>query len=311
MPPRFRLVRLCTLSISVGFLLLPALHAADGQRIKMKDHPWTLKTGAAYTHSFDADVDNNSSDLSTDRLDLRTGLTYSPGPYMAVGVSLGYSHTDYDLHRLGGLDDPWDAIHRVSFGLPVRLALSREWALLATPSVRWTLQEDADADEAVTVGGMLGLLYRVSDQLRIGPGAVVGSQLEDDTRVIPIPLIDWQVSDKWRLRTGRAGEMATASGVNVTYQAAERTRVLLALGYEKRRMRLDDDGVAPDGVGQDRSMPLTLGVTHSLTSLASLAITGGMRFGGQLRLEDEDGHRIVEEDYDEQPFVGISLRLKF
>jgi hypothetical protein len=42
-----------------------------------------------------------------------------------------------------------------------------------------------------------------------------------------------------------------------------------------------------------------------------LTLTGGVLLGGQLKLEDDKGHKIIEEDYDPTPFIGINLRSKF
>ena len=72
------------------------------------------------------------------------------------------------------------------------------------------------------------------------------------------------------------------------------------------RFRLDDQGIAPDGVGQDESTP-PFSMRASLQINPSLRVEAiaGAVFGGMLRLEDEDGNRIEEQDYDIAPFLGI------
>ena len=47
------------------------------------------------------------------------------------------------------------------------------------------------------------------------------------------------------------------------------------------------------------------------TPLISLSVVGGVEFGGELRLEDEQGHEILEEDHDTAGFLGFAFNAMF
>ena len=288
-----------------------ALGAGEDDDSGAPPQSWLLETGVDAVHLFDSDIDDSDNEVSVDRVAVNSCLTYAPERRQAFRLNLGYEHHDYHFTELAGRDDPWDGVQKLSVDVPIRLGLTEHWSLFAVPSVAFTAEEGADWDDAGTVGGMLGFVYRVNDRFRIGPAVVASSEIEDDATVMPSLIVDWQINDRLRFRTGGAPQGALAPGANLTWTWTEKTRFVLAAGREKLRFRLDDNGVARNGVGEDMGYPLSLGVTHRLGEHASLAVMGGAKFGGELTLEDVDGDEIVEKDYDPQPFVGISLQISF
>ena len=66
-----------------------------------------------------------------------------------------------------------------------------------------------------------------------------------------------------------------------------------------------------DGVGEDTSWPIYGKVTWQICPHAALELLGGISVAGELRLENSDGHKITEVDYDPAPLVGLRALFTF
>ena len=73
----------------------------------------------------------------------------------------------------------------------------------------------------------------------------------------------------------------------------------------------NDQGPAPNGVGQDRSLPVVVSIDYEPFPRSSITAFAGAEFNGQLRLDDANGNRIDTRDYDTAPLVGAAIRLAF
>ena len=81
--------------------------------------------------------------------------------------------------------------------------------------------------------------------------------------------------------------------------------------YESLRFRLDDKGSAPDGVGEDRSVPVYLSATYSHGRDLQISAIGGVELNGELRLEDSQGRRLARDNYETAPFLGATFNVRF
>ena len=81
--------------------------------------------------------------------------------------------------------------------------------------------------------------------------------------------------------------------------------------YEKERFRLSSDGPVPGGIGENSSFPLFAGANYSFTKKIRASIVGGVKIGGELRQEDQQGRLVAQEDYDSAPFLGVTFTGRF
>ena len=81
--------------------------------------------------------------------------------------------------------------------------------------------------------------------------------------------------------------------------------------YENRRLGLDDDGIAPSGVGEERNFPVLGRLSYRFDERFSLDLYGGAAFGGRFKLDDEIGHRVADADFDPTPFIALTGSLRF
>jgi hypothetical protein len=269
---------------------------------------WVPSFRMGYLHQFDADIDNGGS-FSVDRASFRLGVSRVFDRDRTVGISLGYGYDDYDFSDL--VDEPWSNIHSLRLGLPVRWKIAEDWRLFAVPTVRSTAESGANFSDGVTGGFIGGVSYTFGQNLTIGPGIGVLTQLEDSASVFPILIIQWKITDDLTFETGRGFGSSQGPGLNLVWQASKKWKVTLGSRYEKLRFRLDDTGPAPEGVGEERGIPVYLGANYATGRFSELSLYAGAKFGGSLTLDDESGDRISRSDHDTALFAGIGWKWGF
>jgi len=270
--------------------------------------PWEFTLDAGYLHQADTDIDRGGS-FSVDRANLELGAIHMIGRGRKVGVSLGYGYHDYtfDDYRV----DPWEEVHALTLSFPIQMALSETLSIFALPSVRANYEDGADISDSITAGLLLGAAYKFSDNLYIGPGLGISSELEDDLNVFPILLIKWKISDSLELKTGRGLGASQGPGVGLHWQATDKWTLSLGTRYERLRFRLNDSGFSPDGVGEEKGVPVYLSASYKFSESAELSVYGGVKFAGSLEVENSSGDSIYKSDHDTAPFFGFRWSSKF
>lgn len=283
--------------------------AAPGGLVTTSAIPdWVPSLQVAYLRQFDTDIDGGGS-FAVDRASLQVGLSRLFDRDRSLGISLAYSYDGYDFSGLK--DEPWSDIHSLRLSVPLRWKLAQDWSLFAVPTLRSSLEDGADFTDGLSGGFLGGVSYRVGEHLSIGPGVGVLSQLEDSTSVFPLLLIRWAIRDDLKLETGRGFGASRGPGLNLVWQASESWKLSLGTRYEKFRYRLDDRGQAPEGVGEERGVPVYLGVNYATGPFSELSLYAGAKFGGSLRLDDSSGDRVSRRDFDTGFFAGLGWKWGF
>jgi hypothetical protein len=122
--------------------------------------------------------------------------------------------------------------------------------------------------------------------------------------------VDWQITKQLSLETGRGLAASRGPGVSLHWQANAQWKLAFGVRYENMRFRLDDSGTTSNGVGQNRTYPLNLAVSYQPNSDLHFDLLGGIAYAGELQLEDANGDFIQDSEYDEAPFLGLTVTLK-
>lgn len=275
---------------------------------------WSSFTRGGAVYQFDADVEDDAR-FNVTRFNLEAGTGYRWNRQDSVSLALGYTYNGYSFSEGSDpgvfSDNPWDDIHSLSLSVPIRYGFGPNWSSFFLPSIRSTGESGASFSDTITGGLLGGFAYRFGDYLTIGPGIGVISQLEESATVIPILIIDWKITDKLSLETGRGQAATLGPGLTLNYRANERWSAAIGGRYEKLRFRLDSSDNNPDGIGEDSSFPLFASVTHRFSPKSSVSLIGGVELGGELRQEDEKGNRVASENYDAAPFLGLTFGVRF
>lgn len=282
-----------------------ALSAVFALPLAAQENPFRISVGASYRA--DADIDNGG-EFDEKRFGITLTRGFDVNEKLRFDPALSYRFSAYDFSRT----DPWDDIHMLRFTLLSRYALNDQWSIFAGPSIGLAGESDADAEDAFTVGGAAGATYRFHERLAVGAGFTASSELEDDVRVRPLVIVNWQLNDRLSLETGYM-EVAGIGGPGgeIRYAVNDQWSIGAGAQFVEKRFRLSDDARVREGVGEDSSIPVYAKIVWQPCANAAFELVGGVQTRGELQLDDRRGHEVFDEDYDPAPLVGLRAVLSF
>ena len=274
-----------------------------------KGTPWTFKIMGGYSHRFDADLSGGGG-IEQNR--------YSMGAEFRVKIDLDTDVTiagagqifDYEFNGFTGLGgkDPWGDIGLITAGAIFRHRPFNDWEVWGGPYINWAWENGTDFNDSFIAGGIAGLSFKFGEDLRIGAGLGANSRLEESARFYPVFDLYWKITDDWSLETRGLG--VQRQGLELIYKLPDDWEIAGGVGYEYLQFRLDDDGIASDGVGQDTSIPLWLRIGKDIGDFR-FDLFASLITAGRLKLIDADGRGINSSDYDATPALGAYLSLRF
>jgi len=272
---------------------------------------WGLSGGAV--HQFKADVDDSDGDFDMTRAFLQPSISYAWDRRNSVSLSVGVGESSYNFSgkaTVGNLE-PWDDIRDYRVSLPIRFSPAEKADVILIPSWRSSSEDGASVSKADTEGVLTAAGWRFSDTLTLGPGFGWFSELGGGSNFFPVLLIDWQISQRFALTTGRGLGASQGPGLTLDYEAGSKWTVGLTARYEKTRFLLDDKEGFSDGFGEDKSLPLLLTLTYKPWPMTSVSGILGVEFAGSLRMEDANGKLAAKADYDNAPVIGLVFSSRF
>ncbi len=249
------------------------------------------------------------------------GYSWSVSDKLTLGINAGASRQIYDFKNptllAGGLK-PWKNVNTVEFGLSAAYTLDERWTLISGGSVVASGTSDADFNKSLTYGGAVGASYAFSDSLSLGVLLAVQTRLEDNTIVLPLPILEWTLpldeEGRWKLGLGSTGSSGVASGgLALTYKASDELDLALSLGGIGfgGEFRLDKTGPVPNGVGRDNSTTLTIGADWRPTPAVQIGAYAGVALSGSLEVLNQNGVRIRKQDVESAPTFGLRATIGF
>jgi len=222
---------------------------------------------------------------------------------LLTSIGGNYEYNSYNFSDVA--DEPWEDINTIRLHALFNYTVDETWSVLGGPILIVSGEQDADTGDSTTGGAIAGARYIVHEDLTLGLVVGILSQIEDDTGLVAFPLVDWQISDPWSLKLGFTDLGSKgAPGLEISYKANDEWQFAGGIQMQTRRFRLDDEGSNPDGVGEDTSTPIYAKATYNVSSTCSVNGYVGVTAGGSLRVEDEDGDKLSEEDYDPSAQFG-------
>tara|TARA_R110002096_G_scaffold239687_2_gene431491 strand:- start:3842 stop:4762 length:921 start_codon:yes stop_codon:yes gene_type:complete len=286
--------------------------ASAAEEKKQTSGRWTMGVAGGTAHQFSTGLDKGG-DFNVSSWFVRPSIGYSWDRKTGVALALSGGETYYGFSGSSGLagGEPWGRIRDLRVSLPIRFTPMEDVDVFIIPSIRTNAEAGASLDDGRTEGMIAGAMWQITDKFAIGPGAGWFSQLGDDSKIFPVLLIDWQITDQLSLSTGRGLGASQGGGLTLGWKANERLSFGLSGRYEWVRFRLDNRGPAPGGIGQDVGFPLVASVEYSFGPMASISGFAGVKFAGELEIEDRNGKTLDSSDYDLAPMAGFAFRMRF
>lgn len=301
--------RVFRLFIPLAGLLFSGTLLAQPQQIG----PWAVSVEGGAVSQSEADLDDESGSFDYNRWFAGASLDYLWSPRTALGVSIGGGQASFGFKDVTGIAEgaPWDDIEDYRVSVISRFAINDRVSGIVIPSWRVNRESGASTGDAQTWGLLAGVSWRLSDTLTLGPGIGVFDRLEESTAVFPILVIDWDITERWNLSTGRGLAASQGPGLTLSYQATDAWSLGVAARYEQIDFRLNDEGPAPGGVGRDEVLPLVFSAEWSPNPGTRLSLFAGAEFAGELELADAAGTTIASSDYDAPFIFGGSFSFRF
>ena len=258
-----------------------------------------------------ADLDGGG-DYSIWSAIVRAGVSGAIGGGNRAGVTLNYDYSDHSFSnpvRFGGAA-PWNIVQRYGASVPLSFGLRDGWSVGLVPSFDWFRENGADAGDAFTWGGIVSATKRFADGNRLGFGMGLFDRIEE-TSVFPFLLVDWRISDRWRLVNPLPAGPTGPAGLEIEYRLDGGWDVGLGAAWRSTRFRLSKDGTVANGIGEERGVPVFLRATRTLAEQMSLNLYAGLVTAGQLRVEDASGNELHEVDFDPAPLFGATFSARF
>jgi len=270
---------------------------------------WGTQVEGLTVYQGDTDLDEGGS-FTSSRTFARGSAIYRFGGGTSAGVSVSFGVFDYDFDNVAA--QPWEDIRDIRISVPTRFRVSDSATAFISPQVRWDYESGADKSDGNTYGVFAGVAWELNDRLTIGPAFGAYTQLEESgVDMFPALLVDWDINDRWNLNTG-AGLGATGGpGLTLGYGFSDTSRLALSVRSESVRFRLDGNGLAPDGVGEDESIPVVISYQYEPNPGTLFSAFVGAEFNGELTLDDASGNQISRQSYDTAPLAGLAIRLRF
>lgn len=291
--------------------MLLALTLATAGVAHSQEIGWTSSVSVSPVFQGDSDLDGGGRYSSKSAL-VRAGVSADLGQGSRAGVTLSYDYTDYSFSnpvRFGGTA-PWGTVQRYGVAIPLVLGLKDGWGVGVTPSFDWFQENGADAGDSFAWGGIVSASKRFQDGNRLGVGMGVFNRI-DKTSVFPYVLIDWRLSDKWRLVNPLPAGPTGAAGLELEYRFDSGWNVGVGAAWRSSRFRLSNDGPVANGIGEERSVPVFLRATHAFDGRMSLSLYAGVVTAGQLRVENSSGDKVSQVDFDIAPLFGATFSARF
>lgn len=272
---------------------------------------WTPFASVTPVYQGKADLDGGGTYGAWSTI-LRAGVQADLGEGRRAGVVINYDYTDTTFTGAGafGAAAPWGAVQRYGVAAPLSLTVGGGWNVSLSPSVDWIHEKGADAGESLTWGAIASATKVYADGDRLGFGLGVFDRI-DETDVFPLVIVDWKLSDRWRLVNPLPAGPTGPAGLELDYRFDGGWNLGVGVARRTTRFRLSATGPVANGVGEERGVPVFLRATGNLGPGVRLNVYAGVVTAGQLRLEDGSGTVLRQVDFDTAPLFGATLSARF
>jgi len=270
-----------------------------------------IKLTASAIHQFDTNLDNGG-DFDVNRYLFRFDWNEKMSDTMSVGVGLSYHVHDYSFSTETSFGQlrPWDNLQSIGLGARIMYAINENWRLVIIPSIGFSGESGADWGESLIYGGILSAGYRASPNLMIGAGVGIFSRLEE-VSYFPMVVINWKITERLRLSNPFSGGPTGPAGLELSYAIEKRWEIACGGAYRSLRFRLNDDGIANNGIFQEKGLPVWGRLTLRAGSNVKVDLNAGAFLSGKLKIEDQKGGVIREDQYDAAPFAALTVSINF
>jgi len=306
-----------------GILTLGFAADASAQYSMISDPPerYEWRAHAAYDFQTQFETQSDAGDeFDAWRSAIDGGVGGPINQSMLLSFDFRYAHSSFDFNldngtppAYGGTQlprDPWNTINTLDLVPHMTVLIGDRFSLVTAVPIRWAAETGADRN-GFMAGVSAVLRWQVTDDVAVGAGIGVTSQIGRDAETFPIVVLRWRIDENFELAT--EGDWLQGGAASLYFGPSDTVRLLVSLGYERTRFRLDGYGSAADtdGVGEITSVPLEAGLRLRFAEGAYFDFRAGVGIAGRIRVETPGGNKLYDQRYDTAPRIGLRLYVPF
>lgn len=256
-----------------------------------------------------AGIVDQPGDVSTSRLGAELGVDIPLGARSQLTLGFDYEYSRYEFSNtagsIAGTSSPWRDINRETFRARFGTQQTMRLSWLVGGSVGFSAENGANFGDAIVGNLYGGVNYYLSEHFKIGGALVVYERLERSPLVLPLPSMDWEIDEQWRLTN------AGKPGLTLFFTPEPQWTFSVGAWYESRNFRLAEHGPFPNGVGRESCVPVEAGVTfrpsHNISATAGI----GVHLLQNYQVDDSSGDNLADFDQNAAAYLKLALEWKF
>jgi hypothetical protein len=299
------------LSLFILVLVLGAVETqscrAQGSSMEIIGEFARWSVNGTVMHQFQSDLDRGGN-FSVNRFSINGRWSHVVNAKLSLGIGLRYGYEDYSFSDTVDFSGkaPWGDIHLPDLSLGAFYRIDSGWQFLTAVTGGLAGESGADTGDSLIYGGILAATKKIGSDLTLGLGAGVYRRFEE-TSFFPLLFVRWKISEEWSLGNALQAGPTGPAGLELVYRPGGGWAFGLGWAYRSVRFRLDKDGTAPGGIGQEKGFPVWLRASRQLGKGFSVDFSGGLMTGGELLIEDRSGRELTSDHYQTTPFMALSF----
>lgn len=307
--PAPRPARLAVLVLALLLGLAPAASRAEDGSPDGYDlvRPSPVRISVIPSYQGKANLDDGG-DFNVTRVRMLLNMNLKMADRTLWGLGASHDYEDYDFTGGTGFagGKPWDQVQRTALSGRVAYFADSGFVFLVAPSVMMARETGGGRENALSAGGTLSAARRIRPGFALGVGVGAFSLLERGV-AFPFLFIDWKINDRLRLSNATPPGPTGPGGLELSCDLDGRWQAAVGVSSRRTRFRLDKEGVAPDGIGEDRSVPVWGRISWRPGRHLALGLHAGASLNGKLTVEDHGGSQVDSERYGAAPFASLSV----
>lgn len=260
------------------------------------------------SYDFDADIDN-SGEVAVSRFGAGAGMEWQAAEKLIFRLAFDAEWSDYDFSGpvalIGADPSPWEDLQSYRVAPSAQIGIDEQWTVLVGGDIRIAYEPGADIGDSITGGGFAGARYQWTDKFALTFGASVQGQLEDDTVVVPLIGVEWEITERLRLDS-------RGIGLRLGYKLTEQFDIALRGSYDPRSYRLSEDrALNPNGVVNDDRVVVGAELTWRPAPFAVVTLFAGANVWQEFEILNSTGGKITDNETDPAPFIAARATIRF
>ncbi|MCA3449881.1 MAG: hypothetical protein INF92_05820 [Rhodobacter sp.] len=288
----------------------PAIAVAQDQD---EEEGLSFEADALFVFQGDANLET-SGKFSANRSFASIGAEMPLGERASLEFEAGLGGTNYDFSGVSGfpLANELGWVQQNEISLRFSYSASDRLEFFLEPGLSLNGESGADSGDGTTSELLAGFTWQFNPRLIIGPAVGLFESLVGDDDVVPILLIDWQISDTVSLSTARGLAASRGPGLTLSWQANDVWSFGLQGRLEDVQFRLDNNhGAASGGVAEEAYTPVVATASWRPNERMEVMGFAGVATGGEFTLYDSKGTELSTQTYEDATLFGLVATLRF